>query len=70
MTPHLGEVIEFGADTPEAIARWYGYVQNADETSLHIVGPFAEPSRASDDARASLFRWRSEQLASPQADVR
>ena len=70
ITPHLGEVIEFGADTPGAIARWYGYVQNADETSLHIVGPFAEPSRASDDARASLFRWRSEQLPSPQADVR
>ncbi len=67
---HLGDVIEFGADTAAAIARWYGYVQNADQTSLHVVGPFAEPSRALDDAHASLFRWRSEQLASPQAGVR
>jgi len=59
---HLGDVIEFGADTEAAIARWYGYVQNADETSLHVVGPFTDPSRASNDAQASLVRWRIEQL--------
>ena len=55
---HLGDVIEFGADRNDSIDRWYGYVQSAEETSLHIVGPFAEPSGASDDARASLVNWR------------
>jgi len=61
---HLGDVIEFGADARNAIDRWYGYVQDADETSLHVVGPFAEPSGVSDDACASLMRWRIEQRAS------
>ena len=61
---HLGDVIEFGADTTAATDRWYSYVQDADETSLHLVGPFAEPRHASDDARASLIRWRIERVAS------
>ena len=55
---HLGDVIEFGADRGNSIDRWYGYIQYADETSLHVVGPFDEPRCASDDARASLVRWR------------
>ena len=58
---HLGDVVEFGADQGNCIDRWYGYVQSADETSLHVVGPFAEPNGASDDARASLVRWRINQ---------
>lgn len=55
---HLGDVIEFGADAGRAIDRWYGYVQNADETSLHLVGPFEQPIEARADAEASLNRWR------------
>ena len=61
---HLGDIVEFGADTTAAISRWYSYVQDADETSLQLVGPFAEPRQASDDARASLVRWRVERRLS------
>ena len=61
---HLGDVIEFGEDNATATTRWYGYVQDADETSLQLVGPFTEPRHASDDAHASLIRWRIERVAS------
>ena len=55
---HLGDVIEFGADTTTATDRWYGYVQDADAVSLSVVGPFDTPHEAQPDAAASLERWR------------
>lgn len=55
---HLGDIIEFGADTSGAMDRWYGYVQDADEIRLSVVGPFATPLDSLQDAVASLERWR------------
>ena len=55
---HLGDVIEFGADRGGDIDRWYGYVLDADETSLSLVGPFNSPADAREDATMSLCRWR------------
>ena len=55
---HLGDVIEFGADTSGAMDRWYGYVQDADEIRLSVVGPFVTPRDSLQDAVASLERWR------------
>ena len=66
---HLGDVIEFGADTGRAVDRWYGYVHSADETSLQLVGPFVEPSRTADDARASLVRWHIERLVAATSEA-
>ena len=65
---HLGDVIEFGADAGHAIDSWYGYVQSADETNLQMVGPFAEASQATDDAHASLVRWRIDQVVSAEGE--
>ena len=55
---HLGDVIEFGADHPAEPDRWYGYVRDAGETSLSLVGPFDSPAGAREDATASLHQWR------------
>ena len=38
--------------------RWYGYVQDADEIRLSVVGPFVTPRDSLQDAVASLERWR------------
>lgn len=62
---HLGDVIEFGADTTTATDRWYGYVQDADAVSLSIVGPFDTPADALQDAAVSLERWRNHQASAP-----
>ena len=66
---HLGDVIEFGADTTTALDRWYGYVQDADAVSLSLVGPFTEPLDAIQDAGASLGRWRRHQAGDPWSCV-
>lgn len=68
---HLGDVIEFGADTTTAIVRWYGYVQDADAdaVSLSVVGPFNTPADARQDAIASLERWRRHQAGAPGGRV-
>jgi hypothetical protein len=55
---HLGDVIEFGADGRAGVDRWYGYVQDADDLGLGLVGPFAAPTGAQEDAGASLQQWR------------
>ena len=54
---HLGDVIEFGADTPNRQHRWYGYVVHADAVSITAVGPFTNPHEAGLDGRNSLPSW-------------
>lgn len=54
---HLGDVVEFGADT-DTPERWYGYVTHADDISLSLVGPFDNPTDAIADGHASLAAWR------------
>jgi hypothetical protein len=56
---HLGDVIEFGADTAASPCRWYGYVVHADDVSLTLVGPFDSPNDAADDGRDSLPTWQT-----------
>jgi len=53
---HLGDVIEFGADTHATPMRWYGYVHQLDDVWLTLVGPFATPGEAATDGQRS---WRS-----------
>jgi len=55
---HLGDVIEFGADTTVQPCRWYGYIADADPVSLDLVGPLQSPADALLDAAGSLIRWR------------
>ena len=55
---HLGDVIEFGADDPAQPDRWYGYVADADEIGVLVVGPHCSPSDAQDDASVMLTQWR------------
>ena len=50
---HLGDVIEFGADGEAGFDRWYGFIIDADATSLTLVGPYATPFESCDDG------WRS-----------
>jgi hypothetical protein len=57
---HLGDVIEFGADSPVQADRWYAYVTEACETTMTAVGPFAGPSEAHTDAEGFLSNWRSD----------
>ena len=54
---HLSDVIEFGADTANNPDRWYGYLTHATDTYLEIVGPFAHPADAAEDAAAALRQW-------------
>ncbi len=54
---HLGDVIEFGADTPSMFDRWYGYAIHADKVSITLIGPFHTPDLAADDGRRSLPTW-------------
>lgn len=61
---HLGDVIEFGADTSTTPDRWYGYIADADETSIDLVGPFTTAAETQTDGSMSLARWRT---PSPQA---
>ena len=56
---HLGDVVEFGADTPAQPDRWYGFTISADATSLTVVGPYAIPIEACDDGSRS-FRTAAE----------
>jgi hypothetical protein len=69
---HLGDVVEFGADTPAHSDRWYGYVHAADDTSLTLVGPYPNPADAHDDGNASLARWRDahERSSLPGAPIK
>ena len=55
---HLGDVIEFGADHPTVPDRWYGYIADADEIGMLVVGPHCSPSDAHDDVRVVLAQWR------------
>ena len=59
---HLGDVVEFGADTGAAEVRWYGYVADADETSIDLVGPFPTAAETCTDGSMSLTRWRTSDL--------
>ena len=59
---HLGDVIEFGADSSAAVVRWYGYVADADETSIDLVGPFPSAAETQADGSMSLMRWRTHDL--------
>ena len=56
---HLGDVVEFGADTRLTEERWYGYVADADETSMDLVGPFATAAETESDGSMSMMRWRT-----------
>lgn len=56
---HLGDVIEFGADRSATPDRWYGYVADADETSIDLVGPFTTAEETQTDGSMSLMRWRT-----------
>lgn len=56
---HLGDVIEFGADQTSTSDRWYGFIIEAGETSLAVVGPNATPVNACDDGARS-FRTAAE----------
>ncbi len=56
---HLGDVIEFGADTAVTMERWYGYVADADETSIDLVGPFVTAAETESDGSMSLILWRT-----------
>ena len=56
---HLGDVIEFGADTPDRANRWYGYVADAKETQAVVVGPFVDAAEAAVDGAVSQSQWRS-----------
>ena len=62
---HLGDVIEFGADSATGLDRWYGYIIDANEVVLHVVGPFNQPHAAADDASVSRGHWRIEALSPP-----
>ena len=55
---HLGDVIEFGADTEVGVDRWYGYSIDAESFSLALVGPHAGPGEAATDAAAWRSHWR------------
>ena len=55
---HLGDVIEFGADGPSKKDRWYGYVSEADEIDMLVVGPYGAPGEAHEDASVVLAHWR------------
>ena len=57
---HLGDVIEFGADTPARSDRWYGYLLDADVTAVQLVGPFMGPHPAQEDGDVTVSRWRAE----------
>ena len=63
---HLGDVVEFGADTSPAEVRWYGYVADADETSIDLVGPFSTAGETCTDGLMSLTRWRTADSRSPR----
>ena len=56
---HLGDVVEFGANTCVLEERWYGYVADADETSIDLVGPFATAAETDADGSMSLMHWRT-----------
>jgi hypothetical protein len=66
---HLGDVIEFGADTPTTLDRWYGYTVAADPTSLTLVGPYPTPGDAHEDGWASLTRWQHQQATRDPASA-
>ena len=55
---HLGDVIEFAADTAAGPDRWYGYVTEASEVTVCVVGPFPGPSDALTDGEGFLAHWR------------
>lgn len=55
---HLGDVIEFGADSSSGVDRWYGYVAAAEPTAFEIVGPLPSAAEAGRDAAGSLTTWR------------
>ena len=57
---HLGDVIEFGADTGDATDRWYGYLLDADDTAVQVAGPFIVPESAQEDGTKSTGRWRAQ----------
>ena len=57
---HLGDVIEFGADTTDSIDRWYGYITCADESSIDVVGPHRCAQDAAEDAESRVALWRRE----------
>jgi hypothetical protein len=55
---HVGDVVEFGADTESALDRWYGYVTEIGPLRLILVGPFETPNEAASDACVAVTQWR------------
>lgn len=51
---HLGDVIEFGADSATGFDRWYGFTIDAAPTSFSVVGPYPTPGEACDDGVRSV----------------
>ena len=56
---HLGDVVEFGADSPAGSDRWYAYLTEETEIGLCVVGPFPGPFEALTDGEGFLSHWRS-----------
>lgn len=54
-----GDVIEFGADRPGQLVRWYGIVDSYDAVEwLTVQGPYTDPQGAHDHAQALLAALR------------
>lgn len=54
-----GDVIEFGADQPDHVARWYGIIDSYDAVEwLTVQGPYNDPTAAHDHAQALLAAVR------------
>lgn len=50
-----GDVIEFGADSPDTIARWYGVMDSYEvDRWATVQGPYDHPSTAYEDAQRLL----------------
>lgn len=54
-----GDVVEFGADTPEAPERWYGIMDSYEvDRWATVQGPYPHPSAAYDEAQRLLTQER------------
>jgi hypothetical protein len=54
-----GDVVEFGADTPEGPVRWYGIMDSYEvDRWATVQGPYPHPSAAYDDAQRLLAQER------------
>ena len=63
-----GDVIEFGADQPGTVVRWYGIIDSYDAIEwLTVQGPYPDPAAALHDADRRLADIRFRPSMNPVA---